>query len=97
MPLSLQHFRVSVPEHVMTRAVGGSTVLLDVDSGRSFTLDAIGSRVWALLVESGSTAVAYDTLLNEFDVAPAELHYDLEALVTQLAANRLLRVHDEHA
>jgi hypothetical protein len=54
MSLSLARTRVSVPDCVITRVVGESTVILDVDSGRSFTLDAIGTRVWTLLADTGS-------------------------------------------
>jgi hypothetical protein len=95
MPVSLARTRVSVPDHVMTRAVSGSTVLLDVDSGRSFTLDAVGTRVWNLLAESGSAHVAYDTLINEFAVNPEDLERDLQALISQLAGHGLLQLHDD--
>ena len=97
MALSLSSTRVSVPDHVITRAVGGSTVILDVNSGRSFTLDAVGSRVWTLLAETGSALQTRDALLAEFSVEPADLERDLEALIVQLADGRLLDVTDEPA
>jgi hypothetical protein len=96
MSVSLARTHVSVPEHVMTRAVSGSTVLLDIDSGRSFTLDSIGTRVWNLLAESGSPRVAYDTLINEFAVAPQALERDLESLIGELARHGLLQLDEEH-
>jgi len=97
MALLLSRTRVSVPDHVITRAVGGSTVILDVDSGRSFTLDAVGSRVWTLLVETGSAQQTRDALLKEFAAEPADLDRDLDALITQLVDGRLLDVTDEPA
>jgi hypothetical protein len=97
MSVSLARTRVSVPDHVMTRAVSGSTVLLDIESGRSFTLDPVGTRVWNLLAESGSAHVAYDTLINEFAVEPQDLERDLHALIGQLAAQGLLQLHDDRA
>ena len=97
MALSLSRTRVSVPDHVITRAVGGSTVILDVNSGRSFTLDAVGSRVWTLLAETGSAQQTRAALLAEFAVEPADLERDLEALITQLADGGLLDVTDEPA
>ncbi len=54
--------RVAVPDHVITRVVGGSTVILDVQSGRSFTLDRVGSRVWALLEETGTIGDTIEAL-----------------------------------
>ncbi len=97
MALSLSRTRVSVPDHVITRAVGGSTVILDVNSGRSFTLDAVGSRVWALLADTGSASQTRDALLAEFAADPAELERDLEALIIQLVDGRLLDATDEPA
>ena len=86
--------RVSVPECVITRVVGDSTVILDIDSGRSFTLDAIGTRVWTLLVDTGSPQATVAALLGEFDVDPAQLEQDVRALLAQLSDKRLLDVHD---
>jgi hypothetical protein len=87
---SLARTQVAVPDRVITRSVGGSLVILDVDSGRSFTLDAIGARVWTLLVETGSAQATYDALLREFDADPGQLALDLDALIGQLADGRLL-------
>ncbi len=92
MPLSLASTRVTVPDHVLTRTVGDSTVLLDIETGRSFTLDAVGSRVWALLTTLGSVQATFEALSSEFEADPDELQSDLEALIAQLAGSRLLIV-----
>ena len=94
MSLSLARTRVSVPDCVITRVVGESTVILDVDSGRSFTLDAIGTRVWTLLADTGSLQATIDALLVEFDADAAELERDVAALIAQLSDKHLLDVHD---
>ena len=94
MSLSLARTLVSVPDCVITRVVGESTVILDVDSGRSFTLDAIGTRVWTLLSDTGSLQATIDALLVEFDADAAELERDVAALIAQLSDKHLLDVHD---
>jgi hypothetical protein len=94
MPASLDRIRVSVPDHVITRAVGGSTVILDVNSGRSFSLDAAGSRVWALLTSTGSAKATRDTLVEEFNADVVQLELDLGALIAQLADRRLLELQE---
>jgi len=94
MSLSLARTRVSVPDCVITRVVGDSTVILDVDSGRSFTLDAIGTRVWTLLSDTGSLQATIDALLVEFDADAAELERDVATLIAQLSDKHLLDVHD---
>jgi hypothetical protein len=90
MALLSTRTRLAIPDHVITRAVGGSTVILDVQSGRSFTLDDIGSRVWALLEETGSIAGAVETLSNEFAADRAQIEGDVLALVQRLADGSLV-------
>jgi coenzyme PQQ synthesis protein D (PqqD) len=94
MPLSLARTHVSVPECVITRVVGERTVILDVDSGRSFTLDAVGTRVWTLLADTGSPQATIDALLSEFDADAARLEQDVATLIAQLSDKHLLDVHD---
>lgn len=90
----LPRTRVSVPECVITRVVGDSTVILDIDSGRSFTLDGVGTRVWTLLADTGSPQATVDALLREFDADAAQIGNDVARLIAQLSDKRLLDVHD---
>ena len=92
MPLSFADDRLVVPDRVVTRAIDGATVLLNIDTGCSFMLDDIGTRAWAVLTSSPSIQDAYDTLLAEYRVEPGQLRRDLEALVDTLDAQGLLEV-----
>jgi hypothetical protein len=92
MALALDRFRLMIPDHVITRAVDDTTVVLDIDTGRSFTLDAVGTRVWTLLVSTPSAQTTYDTLLSEYAGDPIEVRADLESMIEQLTTNRLLSV-----
>ena len=88
--------RVSIPDEVLFHDLGGEAVLLHLQSGKYFGLDAIGTRIWNLLVEYGALSIAYQTVLEEFDVDEDRLRSDLLALVDQLASNGLIRL-DGHA
>jgi hypothetical protein len=95
MTVPLPRLHVTVPDRVITRAVGASTVLLDVDSGRSFSLDAVGARVWNLLTSTGSAQDTLAALLREFDADPLQVEDDLRLLITELADGRLIEVHEQ--
>ena len=84
--------QVVIPRRVVTREVDGASVLLDTETGRYFTLDAVGTRIWALLSTTTSIEGAYDSLLNEFDVDPQTLRNDLDTLVEVLVAEQLLEI-----
>jgi len=85
-------FRVVIPDHVVTRLVDGMTVLLDVDSGRTFSLDDIGTRAWQALIEAPTVQAAVEQLQREYDAEPGELERDLLALIDRLASAQLLQL-----
>jgi hypothetical protein len=86
--------RVSVPDHVRIRYLGGESVVLSLETEKYYGLDEIGTRMWELLVGSGDVRSAYDRLLAEYDVAPDQLRADIERLVAELSAQRLLIVNE---
>ena len=84
--------RLIPSDAVVTRVVNGSTVLLNTDTGRYFTLDEIGGRAWTVLTAAASIQDAHDQLLAEFAVGPDQLMHDLEALVATLSEQGLVEV-----
>ena len=84
--------RVTVPRGVVTRLVGGSTVILNSQTGRYFTLDEIGTRAWTALVASTSIEAALDRLLAEFQADPERLRLDIETLIDDLAERGLVEI-----
>jgi hypothetical protein len=67
-------------ESVLEQQLDDEIVLLDLESGRYFGLQAVGVRAWFLLGESGDTDRVQVQLLEEFEVEDAELRQDLDAL-----------------
>lgn len=72
------------------RDLGAEAVVLHLESQAYFGLDEIAARMWVLLAGSPSIQAAYEALLTEFEVEPAVLRADLEALVTELVGKGLL-------
>ena len=86
--------RVEIAPGVVFREVGGEAVLLDLDSQRYFTLDAVGTRMWTLLAEHGSPEEVCRLLLPAYEVDEATLARDVDELVARLAAEGLVVVLD---
>lgn len=86
------HDSLSVPPAVLFRYVEGETVILNSDTGTYFGLDAVGTRLWQLIVEHGSLRQVYDAALQEYAVEPVELENDLLALAQQLQERGLTQV-----
>jgi hypothetical protein len=83
--------RVTIPAGVMFRDLDGEAVLLELASGRYFGLNETGTRMWHLLQEHGSVETAFQTLLDEYDVAEERLRQELTGFVGTLTAQRLLQ------
>ena len=82
------HLRI--PDGVAARQLGGETVLLNLETGTYFGLDAVGSRFLELLERNGEIAAAYRTMLDEFEVPPEVLEADLLRLSEEMRAKGLL-------
>ncbi len=77
--------------HVLSAAVDGRTVLLDVRAGRYFALDGAGARIWAHLEEGCGAAEIEERLADEFDAPRPVLAADLTALLVRLRQQGLIR------
>ena len=88
--------RLYIADDVVFRDLAGESVLLNLSTGTYFGLDAVGTRLWHLIGEHGSTALAIETLLIEYDVDELRLQKDVNALIDQLLAKGLLTADAEH-
>lgn len=85
-----QHQRYEVSASVVFRELDGETVLLNLDSGVYFGLDAVGTRVWTLLLEHGTTGPVCARMEQEYDVEPEALERDVHRLVRELHQKGLI-------
>jgi len=84
--------RVAVNRDVLFRDLGGEAVLLNLQSGKYYGLDEVGTRMWSLLVQHGKVRQAYDALLAEYDVSEERLQEDLLHFIDELVSHGLLQV-----
>jgi hypothetical protein len=82
--------RLRVPSSVLSREIGGETVLLNLDSGVYYGLDAVGTRAWNLLTQEHTLADVCAIMEQEYEVSPEMLRSDLATLVRELCDKQLL-------
>src|SRR5262249_53224130 len=75
---------------VLVSPVDRECVLLDLRSQTYFGLDEVGFRLWTVLTGSSSIEAAYQELLAEYEVEPAQLRSDLEDFVGRMLERGLL-------
>lgn len=88
-PLTLDD-RLVIPTSVVSRDLDGETVMLNLESGVYFGLDAIGSVIWTHLQQPTRLRDIRDRLVAEFDVDDDRAAADLLELSEQLVARGLV-------
>jgi Coenzyme PQQ synthesis protein D (PqqD) len=69
----------------------GETVLLDLSTGRYYTLNRLGSVIWELCTGHHTISDIHAVLSDRFDVAPERALDDLVTLVNELIQEGLLQ------
>lgn len=82
--------RLAIHPSVVFRELEGEAVLLNLDSGVYYGLDAVGTRVWALVAEHGTERGVCDQMEREYDVLPEVLARDVARLLGELCEKGLL-------
>ena len=75
---------------VVVRRLQDELVLVNMRTNRIYALNRTGARYWELLAEGHDRPVIEARLLQEFDVAPAELSTEIDALTLRLERAGLL-------
>jgi len=84
--------RIAVRSDVLMQELQGEAVLLNINSGRYFGLDDVGTRMWTALTSSECVEKAYKTLLAEYDVEGERLRQDLQGMIGKLVEHGLVEV-----
>ena len=86
--------RVKVAPDVLFRTFTTEAILLNLKTEWYYELDDVGVRMWQCVNDSGTIQAAYETLLDEYEVEPAQLKQDMTDLLTQLLENQLIVLQD---
>jgi hypothetical protein len=81
-----------IPAHVSFSVVGQDAFLLNTQTNRYFALEEVGARLWELLKDGKPLRESYQTLLEEYEVAPDELEQDVLELVSNLMESGLVEI-----
>ena len=86
--------RVKIPELVVSRDLGGETVVLNLETGMYFDLDGVATDAWQAIQRTSSLRDVHEQLLAAYEVEPSVLSGDLLRLINQMVTKGLLRRDD---
>jgi len=84
--------KVTAQEGVLFQEVSGEAVLLNQATGKYFSLDETGTRMWNALMKKGRLEAALKLMVEEFDASEDQIREDLLDLANKLEEHGLLRV-----
>jgi hypothetical protein len=90
MPLTLDD-RATVPDGVVSRELDGEMVLLNLETGIYFGLDAVGTDMWRAIGESPTLGAALTAVRRQYAVDEATIRADFLQLADELVAKGLLQ------
>jgi Coenzyme PQQ synthesis protein D (PqqD) len=82
--------RVAVPSYVKFRAFDDEVVLLDLNGGQYFALNATGTSIWQALAGGRTPREAAAALVEEFETDRERALFDCIALAEDLIERGLL-------
>ena len=82
---------IEISDKVVFKTFEDEIILLHLDSGIYFGLDAVGSRFWSLLEQKHDVDAALAVMGEEFDVDRATLERDCRELLGELKEKGLIK------
>lgn len=78
-------------QDVVSERVGDDLVLVHLGTNEIFALNATGARFWELLIKGESREAIEVQLLSEYDVSPDTLAAEIDAMLAELARQKMVR------
>ena len=82
--------RYAISQDVVHRVLDGETIVLSLESGTYFGLNATGTRVWSLIEAGVSRNAIIERISNEFDHPIDAVQSDVDELLTALQSKGLV-------
>ena len=77
---------------VFASEIDNEVVMMNIDTGKYYGMDAIGSRIWELIADEILVTELIGKLMEEYDVEEEQCRKDVLEFLNQLNANKLLQV-----
>ena len=84
--------KLQIPSSVSYTFVDEDAILLNMHTNQYYLLDEVGARLLKLLKDGKSLRESYQSLLEEYEVAPAQLEQDILELLENLKEQGLVEV-----
>ena len=84
--------KITIPKDVVFREIAGEAVILNLQTGKYFGLDEVGTQMWQALAKHAEIKLALEDLAAEYETTKDQLEHDLLELVDNLAVHQLIGI-----
>ena len=82
---------------VFANEIDGEAVMMNIQTGKYYGLDEVGSRIWELMEHKILVKEIIEQLQKEYDVSEQQCKTDVLNLLNDLKSNQLIEVKDWNA
>ena len=79
-------------KEVFASEIDDEVVMMNVDSGKYYGMDTVGSRIWELIAEEIQVREVINKLMEEYDVEEEQCEKDVLEFLNELYENKLVQV-----
>lgn len=83
---------IQLDSSLLYSKIGDEIVLLTVESGKYFKVDAVGSRIWEIIKEPTKIESLCNALTEEYDIALEECFKDITPFLEKLQEDNLILI-----
>lgn len=85
--------KIQLDPELLYSKIGDEIVLLTIESGKYFKVDAVGSRIWELIKEPITINALCQQLVEEYDTTTEECATDVISFLEKLLNDKLIHLH----
>ncbi len=79
-------------EELVTSEIDGEVVMMSIDNGEYYGMDAIGSRIWELIDKPTQVDQLIETLMAEFQVDRETCKHDVLVFLNDMSGSDVIKI-----
>ena len=84
---------VSHRKDIDSTDLNGDIVMMDLEKGKYFSLNSVGSRIWELIEEPIEINKVVDSLLEEYEISRNECEDNVLEFLEKLNTAQIISIH----
>ena len=77
---------------LLSTSLGDDVVMMDVEQGAYYGLEAVAARIWALTEQPLSVGLLCDRLVTEYQISPEQCQQEVLAFLSELLNQHVVQI-----